>query len=901
MTESHGRVRRQKGYFMDNRQNRVPEKQAENMRSSAYKPNWLKGRTTQLMVFLNGVILTITAFAILSVFINDMVRENTNNMVREAETHFTTKMQYAQDSFYSLKNLFSPYVANIEDLKKQILLKPDIKDFKNIFLVQTTLEGLEIKVFDLVDQKPLENDDRKFKHISEQGIFPPLKVVHEKGLSFIPKQNQQEGIYLADFMGIKDGITFFLIADLEKSIFFDQKWLENYPFIRNISIRSAAGDLFYVMDQSEIFEASQIPSKATVRGAHKAKQISFESFDFSIGNQEKVVELFLDVDDRQLFLKNIPILMLLFGTTLTIIGTLFVHNNQKQSDQLTTMNVELKRANEDLNKEISQREFLYQALKKAERENRAIMNSVSDIIFECDEKGNLLFINDSWTKVTGFDSKKTVGKNIFDMIQPQDIEDQKESLQELIDGKKQAYRAFTKIKTAQGSYRAVEMAISMIRMDENKALRLVGTFTDVEARRRAERALGEAEKKYRTIVENAAGGIYQMGINGHYLSANPSMAKILGYESPEDVLMSVQNATEQVYCEPNERRKFLKALSEADRKKVKSMRFESQILKKDGTKIWVSENVRVVSDDEGNTLYFEGSMEDITQRKEAELALREAKIYSDLANRAKSEFLTNMSHELRTPLNAIIGFSEIIVNQAFGPVGKEEYCDYAQDIHQSGKELLNLINDILDISKIEAGERKINDGIVDLYKTASTCLSLTNSKMGHKDLNMMNNISEDVPKIIGEEMAIKQMLMNLLSNAVKFTPEKGTVTVAVENDHDGGLRLSVTDTGIGLDEDEIKKALSPFGQVDGSHKKEGAGAGLGLTLVNALIKLHQGKLELFSQKGIGTTVSLIFPPKRVSNPALNSGSNNGSQGSDDARERQKVDYQDFEGKAQEDA
>ncbi|MCF8496584.1 MAG: HAMP domain-containing histidine kinase, partial [Alphaproteobacteria bacterium] len=263
-----------------------------------------------------------------------------------------------------------------------------------------------------------------------------------------------------------------------------------------------------------------------------------------------------------------------------------------------------------------------------------------------------------------------------------------------------------------------------------------------------------------------------------------------------------------------------------------------------------------------NTLYYEGSLEEITQRKETDLALREAKMHSDLANRAKSEFLANMSHELRTPLNAIIGFSEIIKNEAFGPVQPASYLEYAKDIHQSGERLLAVITEILDISKIDAGERQLNDGIVDLASVIESCLILLGPKIESSRMLVSSDL-DSTPHVIGEELAIKQILMNLLSNAIKFTPAGGHVSISSSREPDGSLRVSVTDTGVGLDEGEIKKALSPFGQVHNELSRKNSGTGLGLTLADALARLHGGRLELFSQKGIGTTATFVLPPGRV--------------------------------------
>ncbi len=333
----------------------------------------------------------------------------------------------------------------------------------------------------------------------------------------------------------------------------------------------------------------------------------------------------------------------------------------------------------------------------------------------------------------------------------------------------------------------------------------------------------------------------------------------MGYEAPEHLLRVVKNANDTVYGNTRERQVFIRELEA----RGAIYNYETQVTTLGGERIWVNENVRAVRDESGNTLYYEGSMEDITQRKRAEIELREAKVRSDLANRAKSEFLANMSHELRTPLNAIIGFSEILYSESFGPIGQEAYKDYSRDIHASGKRLLKVINEILDISRIDAGERRLNENLVSIKPIVESCMKLLERKADSSKLTI-TNLLPDLPTVIGEDLVIKQVILNLLSNAIKFTPHGGRVTISGEVGREGELRISVTDTGVGLDEQDIEKALSPFGQVNGELSRSNAGTGLGLTLVKALMDLHEGTVELFSKKGIGTTATVVFPPERVS-------------------------------------
>ena len=254
---------------------------------------------------------------------------------------------------------------------------------------------------------------------------------------------------------------------------------------------------------------------------------------------------------------------------------------------------------------------------------------------------------------------------------------------------------------------------------------------------------------------------------------------------------------------------------------------------------------------------------EIAERKRTEEALLAAKEAAELANRSKSEFLANMSHELRTPLNAIIGFSEMIKTATFGPVGSPKYREYATDIYGSGQHLLNVITDILDISKIEAGKLELHEEPVDVPEAVDSCLMLVNERAENAGLTLETEIADDLPPLRADERKLKQILINLLSNAVKFTPEGGTVTTRVWCHRDDGYVFQVADTGIGIAPDDIPKVLAPFGQVDSTLARKYEGTGLGLPLTKSLVEMHGGSFDLQSEPGVGTTVTARFPAGRI--------------------------------------
>ncbi|HET6157897.1 MAG TPA: ATP-binding protein [Dongiaceae bacterium] len=239
--------------------------------------------------------------------------------------------------------------------------------------------------------------------------------------------------------------------------------------------------------------------------------------------------------------------------------------------------------------------------------------------------------------------------------------------------------------------------------------------------------------------------------------------------------------------------------------------------------------------------------------------LRLAKEQAEVASRTKSQFLANMSHELRTPLNAIIGFAEVIEREFFGPVGVAQYANYAADIHRSGQHLLSLINDILDLSKVEAGRFEIVEqdfALVEAMDEAKRLLDIRAQKAG---LAISSEIAADIARIYADRKLISQALLNLLSNAVKFTPAGGQIQIAAKREGGGDLLISVSDTGIGMAPEEIPRALEPFGQIDGTLARRYDGTGLGLTITKAFIEMHGGTLSLDSEKGLGTTATIRLP------------------------------------------
>ena len=345
---------------------------------------------------------------------------------------------------------------------------------------------------------------------------------------------------------------------------------------------------------------------------------------------------------------------------------------------------------------------------------------------------------------------------------------------------------------------------------------------------------------------------------GHYLSVNDATCRQLGYTKEELLDMSVFDVATQV--NPENWAERWRSYAE-----LGSLTFEGDRVTKDGGTVPVDITVSHIKANDKEYLFIVAR--DASTRRNIERELRSARDQAETANQAKSQFLANMSHELRTPLNAIIGFSEVISSALFGPLDAR-YRDYAQDIHGSGHHLLRIINDLLDLSKVEAGRLELHDTPVPVAALFETCRRMVIDRAQSAGVALEFEPTE--VEISGDELRLEQVLLNLVSNAIKFTPPEGSVTVGASLSPAGEIIIAVADTGIGMDPEEIPRALQPFGQVDNSLARTHGGTGLGLPLAKRLVELHGGTMAIDSARGKGTTVAFVLPPERtvIRDPAV---------------------------------
>tara|TARA_R110002110_G_scaffold255682_2_gene471456 strand:- start:3110 stop:4729 length:1620 start_codon:yes stop_codon:yes gene_type:complete len=286
--------------------------------------------------------------------------------------------------------------------------------------------------------------------------------------------------------------------------------------------------------------------------------------------------------------------------------------------------------------------------------------------------------------------------------------------------------------------------------------------------------------------------------------------------------------------------------------------FETCTEDAEGNPVWVQWSKRGLFDQNGELLEIQAVGRDITEQKLAEQQRKIALIQAERANKVKSEFLANMSHELRTPLNSVIGFSEIIESEIFGAHRTPKYTEYAGDILHSARHLLSVINDILDISRVESGEIDLHPESVDVASVCTGCLSMMRTQAKAKEMTLELVAEPDLPSLNADKRHLRQIVLNALSNALRFTPAGGSVTVRLDHD-ETTFRIAVSDTGIGIAEEDFNLVLEPFGQVRHDSTVTHAGTGLGLAICKRLVELHGGSVSLKSQLSKGTTITFIFP------------------------------------------
>jgi PAS domain S-box-containing protein len=386
---------------------------------------------------------------------------------------------------------------------------------------------------------------------------------------------------------------------------------------------------------------------------------------------------------------------------------------------------------------------------------------------------------------------------------------------------------------------------------------VLGFVLVAELRWRAERIAGNAVRLYQLLADHSSDMIVSFDPSTQQRTyVSPSCRRLYGYEPEEAMAMA---ATEIIH--PADLPAVEAALEKVGERGRGAVRYRGR--RKDGNYIWVEASLTASRNPATGATEIVSVVRDVSDRVRFEVALRDAKQQADAANLAKSEFLNTISHELRTPLNAVIGFSEIMQSEILGPIGNDKYRSYIGDIQASGTLLLNVINDILHLSKAEVGKLELTEDTFDVEESIRAVLRLLQPRIESGGLCAEIHMPSDLPMLRADQRKTQQLFTNLLSNAVKFTQQGGRIDVVGRFDRETGVTIRFIDTGIGIEPEKLNVVFEPFRQIDSALSRKHNGTGLGLPIVKAIMEQHEGRVELKSTVGSGTEVSVIFPPERV--------------------------------------
>lgn len=534
-------------------------------------------------------------------------------------------------------------------------------------------------------------------------------------------------------------------------------------------------------------------------------------------------------------------------------GTLNFSSPNVRKEQFSEQDLEFVRLLAKWTGSILERKQSALALKRSEQKFRGVFENAAVGIGLVDMDGNIQRTNPVLSHMLGYSSDELENLSFLEITHPDDRQIDFKRYQSLVNNETDYYQIEKRYLRKDGEIIWGRLTVSMIIDNNGEPLYAIGMVENITSRKKTELALRRSEEEYRNLFENAIEGIYQSTPEGKLVNANPAMAQIVGYDSPEQLIKEIEDLSTQLYVDPKDREKLQQLLR--DEGEVKN--FETKIYRKDDSKIWISISTRLITNRDGQQLY-EGTVEDITQRKQAENKLREAKEIAEAANRAKSEFLANVSHEIRTPMNSVLGFSEILSETIDDPT-QQKYIDA---ITSSGKNLLNLINDILDLSKIEAGRLELEYQPVNIHSLLDEIRNIFSLKIEEKELNFTLDIDPQIPNaLLMDEIRLRQILLNLVGNAVKFTDEGGITVSARQLNKDDDqktvdLHLSVKDTGIGIAEDQQHQIFESFRQQSGQSNRKYGGTGLGLAISKRLVEKMGGALSLDSEVGKGSSFNI---------------------------------------------
>ena len=524
--------------------------------------------------------------------------------------------------------------------------------------------------------------------------------------------------------------------------------------------------------------------------------------------------------------------------------------NQQKIIHRRTRSLERRLANDNL---VHQEE-----LRESREMLRQLIDAVPALVCATDRDGKVLFANSSAAKRLGTTPQDMVGMERAAGLSEGDTNRHRALDARLYDGSDDFLTFEEEISGPDGGMRTYLTVKSPLLGTEQEVTGVVTVAMDITDRKEVERVAQRQRSHLGVIIDNIPDWIYATDEEHRITLANLAFAR--AYHTTPDQMVGKSLGD---YLDDETRvREDRDASDEVLRSgKAKDM---PEVSTSDvfGERQWL-QTVKLPFVSSTGAIEVLNVTTEVSAHRRAEEVLREAKDQAEAANRNKTEFLANLSHELRTPLNHIMGFAQVMAEESFGPHEDSRYRDYANNIHESGKHLLAILNDILDVSRLETGVWQLVERPTDLNRVVNSVVRIVAEKTGQAGQNLDTALADGLPDVIADERMVRQMLLNLLSNASKFTHEGGRITVSSCQDENGAIRLTVTDTGVGIAESDHETILSPFGQVENALSRTNAGTGLGLSLVKSMIEMHGGHVDIHSRLGEGAAISLVFPASRA--------------------------------------
>ncbi len=498
------------------------------------------------------------------------------------------------------------------------------------------------------------------------------------------------------------------------------------------------------------------------------------------------------------------------------------------------------------------------ALRESEEKLRLVINAVPAMISVVNTEHRYVFMNNFQAWLLGIDPSDATNRTAEDLL-GSDYAQRSHALDRQVLESGQSVPPYEEnFVDATGRTRTLLTTKAPLRDTSGDVRNIVTTSIDVTERKQTGVALQEQRNFLRTVLDVNPNYIFALDQFGSFSLVNNALAGAFGTNADKMLGAKLTDFSPVVA----EGEIFVADCATVLNDNLARLDVERRFTDYDGQPHWLQVAYVPLAKVAGRQTKVLAVCTEITALKDAEASMREAKLAAETSNRSKANFLANMSHELRTPLNAIIGFSEMISGQVLGQVEIPKYREYATDIQASASRLLAIIGDILDLSKIEAGQITLYESDVDVRATIERITANSFERAQANDIEIGLEIAPNLPLLRADPQRISQVMDNILSNALKFTPPGGRVTVSASTAPDSSLHVSISDSGIGMDEAEIPVALTHFGPIEQSMTRSHEGTGLGLPLSVAFLNMHGARMDITSRKGFGTTIAILFPPER---------------------------------------